>query len=445
MEFVFLSLFVAACAGLLMWGMLRPERVYEYPFLMGAIFSAFMIPQAITLVNDPRSIAIESINGTLFMGALCMFMAWAGYKRRPLHGILYGEILPLDDGKIALCGFAALIISQLAVFGMSQIPPEEIQAAATGPFTILAFFAGFAVISFPIFLNRALEKHTLKNILFALLAGAPIAGAMIFAGRRGQTVEMVVFVAIILYFKKGITPGRLLVLSFVFATAYLIPVMAAMRGELWSKLSEGNFAEIPFELSMNKILKGDILELRNAAAVIQSTTITGEYGYGTGYWDALVFRYVPGQLVGFDIKNGLQFNWTPDVNKTINYKISFGSTSTAIADTYQQLGYFGCLFFWIQGFFFKNLWVLAARRNSFIAQVAYVALVPAALVAVSHGSVWFLQGGAIVCMVLYAFYRFARLPPQRSRSRQRLRADPRNNSRIMVAEDNRFARRGKQP
>ena len=46
----YLYLFIATCAGLLLWGLFRIERVYQYPFFMGSIFISFITPQAFVLL-----------------------------------------------------------------------------------------------------------------------------------------------------------------------------------------------------------------------------------------------------------------------------------------------------------------------------------------------------------------------------------------------------------
>ena len=55
-------------------GMREPNRVYQYPFLIGAIFTAFLLPQAIALVDYPGGVPRSAVNQALFMGTLCMFM-----------------------------------------------------------------------------------------------------------------------------------------------------------------------------------------------------------------------------------------------------------------------------------------------------------------------------------------------------------------------------------
>jgi len=45
--------FGVVCAGLLGWGMREKGRIYEFPFLAGATFTGFVLPQLIGLRNDP--------------------------------------------------------------------------------------------------------------------------------------------------------------------------------------------------------------------------------------------------------------------------------------------------------------------------------------------------------------------------------------------------------
>ena len=42
-----LIIFAAVCAGLLAWGMREKGRIYEFPFLAGATFTGFVLPQLI--------------------------------------------------------------------------------------------------------------------------------------------------------------------------------------------------------------------------------------------------------------------------------------------------------------------------------------------------------------------------------------------------------------
>ncbi len=406
MERFSLYIFIGACLALLLWGLRRPERVYEYPFLMGAIFSAFLIPQAIALVDNPGVIEPWAVSQTLLMGALCLGMAWVGYQLPPMRAFRRRWPRPLSLQRLKLAAYATMGISLLAMFAITRLPQSEI--TSTGSFTILVFFAGLSAISFPILFALAIRQPTVLNWIVAAIAGYPIVASVFIGGRRSDTATLLVMIAVVLFFQKRILPTRLIAIGGVLAAAFMIPAMAAIREDIWPALVSGSFSAIPWKESMDKVLSGEILELRNAAAAVYASTVTGIHGWGTGYWDAIVFRYVPGQLVGFDVKSGLQFNWTSGLYHSIGYDRHTGTTPTAIGDTFIQFGYFGSLFFLLQGYLFRNLWYLATARGSFITQAAYVGLITPALLGVTHGSVWFFQGGLIIVLVLYTSYRFSR-------------------------------------
>ncbi len=405
-------LFLAACAGLLAWGMRSSGRIYEYPFLIGAMFTAFLVPQALALYDNPLGVTVSAIDSAFLMASLCMACAWAGYTVRPLRSVRMRPPRSLSTKRVRTAALATCGISLLATALLPYFPPEGEGGAATGTFTILIFFTGFSVISFPILLIVALERPSVRNLLLALVSSYPIVSAMLLAGRREETAALFIVVAIAIYFVKRVSIGRLPMLAAVFVGAILIPLMGTVRQQLWDDMFSGRFQDIPIEQTMNTLAEGNILELRNAAAQIEAAERTGNYGYGTGYWDALVFRYVPGQLVGFDLKSALQFKWGTDNRDWTGYVVSSGSTDTAMGDTFLQFGFAGCLFFFFQGILFRNLWE-SALRGSLPSMVAYISLMPAALVSVSHGSEWFLQGGLVASAIIYVTYRYARIAPRR--------------------------------
>ena len=45
MNWLLVIVLCLAVSLLLVWGMLRPERVYEFPFLTGVITVSFILPQ----------------------------------------------------------------------------------------------------------------------------------------------------------------------------------------------------------------------------------------------------------------------------------------------------------------------------------------------------------------------------------------------------------------
>jgi hypothetical protein len=401
-----LWLFIGACSAVLLWGILRPSRVYEYPFLMAAIFSAFLIPQAIALYDSPRGVSMVAIEQTFIVGVLCLTAGWLGYTLNATVKTRGADPPVYDNKRLRLFALTITGVSLFATFAMTRISPAEIKSG-TGPFTILAFFAGLAPMSFAYFLIMAVGRPTYKSIFMTLVSGYPIYSAALFAGRREETATSFMSVALAFFFVKRWVPPRPVAIGAVVAIAFLIPLLAQVRQGFWTAIAHGDFGALEWSGSLDRVLSGKILELRNAAGEIESISRTGAYGLGTGYWDAIVFRYVPGQLVGFDLKEWLQFRWNANIYEGSHFVRWRGTTETALGDTFVQFGYLGCLFFFAQGYLFKNIWHRAMHFNSIVAQIAYISLMTPAMEGVTHGSKWFLQAGLIVAVVLWLMVRYS--------------------------------------
>jgi hypothetical protein len=149
-------------------------------------------------------------------------------------------------------------------------------------------------------------------------------------------------------------------------------------------------------------VEGDaILELRNAAALIYSTQLRGTYGFGAAYWDEIVWRFIPAQVVGAEFKNSLMLDpHIPDPNKgpeivdlgLREYSMPIGSTVTGMGDSFQQFGYFGCAFFAIMAVLFRSLWTASLEPQAYFAKLLYMLSATSAMRAVTHQTVDFLPG-----------------------------------------------------
>src|SRR5713101_1789649 len=81
MTLLLIVIFAALCICLLYWGWQSPERIYQFPFLAGATFFAFVLPQVIGLRHDV-DLPAGALEKTLFMTLLCALMCYAGYRWR---------------------------------------------------------------------------------------------------------------------------------------------------------------------------------------------------------------------------------------------------------------------------------------------------------------------------------------------------------------------------
>ncbi|MEQ1749037.1 MAG: hypothetical protein ABL974_06415, partial [Prosthecobacter sp.] len=169
-----------------------------------------------------------------------------------------------------------------------------------------------------------------------------------------------------------------------------------------------------YENFVNYFNKVSTLELRNGAALIKATTLLGSYQWGTGYWNQLVFRFVPAQILGRDFKDALMSGST--VQKLYSsrlatqYEIPPGSTLTGMGDSFQEFGWFGFIFFIFLAFIFRSVWAAASQPNAIFPQLFYILICSSAMRTVTHQTVDFLPGMIYQLTFLSVGYLYAKAP-----------------------------------
>src|SRR5262249_44949618 len=140
--------FTMLCALLLLQGMTRRGAMYQYPFLAGAVFTGFALPQLIGLTQDPF-LPLGALNATLFMACLSAAMCWIGAAavREPAN-VAYWEY----DDKLLLAASAGLsLLGAYFYYAITQLPPELTQTSMWTGLPVAYFFLarmmgyGFAI------------------------------------------------------------------------------------------------------------------------------------------------------------------------------------------------------------------------------------------------------------------------------------------------------------
>ena len=387
---------VAINTALLVWGLRQKENIYQCPFFMGGIFAIFILPQAIALINNPGGLRQEDLQTIFAMASLCLAMIWFGYKMGNSREFRDKVANPenFSEKKMFQGGIAFVCVAYFFHFKILKLP-EEIRNESNwfGIITVYYFFRCLIYPGFTIIFLRTLASLNWFNLMATLLAGALPLNLIIFEGRREVTATFLLTIGLSLFFKKKWCPPRLLVSIALFSTMIAIPLIGIYRGVAknrdWAKLSEVNFKE-----EFLKYMKeGETLELRNAGYMIQYALETNSYALGAGYWDAMVFRFVPAQFLGKNFKDSLMIRPRDlirnELESRVSYKIPTGLTYTGIGDAFLQFGFLGSLFFFLLSFFFKKLWIKAASGNLY-RQIFYIQLISPAMLTATHDTVGFL-------------------------------------------------------
>lgn len=392
-----LNVLVLIIAILLLRTMWKPALILEYPYFIAGVFAVFIVPQAFSLVRFPGAVSDEAVSDTMLMSCLCLGSAVLGYRLSPSATLLRQAAGRVNSTRIFHVGLTFISCGFFFMYLLSRIQVNEAEMGGmTGTGTIYLFFAGLMFPGLAICLILLLERFTWPRMIATILGSInPILGVVI-AGRREPAFIVGMTFLLGLFFTRRTAPPRLLILSALVFAMLAIPATGIYRGlsaqgEL-KKVKHINLVQ-NFKDFFNK---ESILELRNAAAVIQVSQTKGHYEYGAGYWNQLVFRFVPAQFVGRDFKDSLMIGRTTeqliDRDTKFGHEFAIGTTLTGMGDSFRQFGWFGCLFFAALAVLFRTFWLAALQPNTLLAQLLYILICSSAMRAVTHQTVDFLPG-----------------------------------------------------
>ena len=392
---IYLILLAGGCLTLLVIATLRPRRFYEYPYFMAVTFTVFILPQAYAAyTNEWGGVFLDK---TLFVSFLCLAACWFGYLARPHPALLNKLNVTINTGRFLHGGIMLVVVGYYFTYKFGTLTEDELSTMLTGIGTIYLFFGGLVYPGFAICFYCALKDRNLVAwIATALAAWIPFQAA-IFYGRREPTVLFLLSLALSLYFLRGRQTPRLLILGAILVAMFAIPATEEYRKVATEDPIEA-FAQINFAEQFNEYFDQDApSEFKNATMLIAVTTANGDYEFGMGYWNRVVFRFVPAQFLGEAFKNSLMFggkqrDFGEFVEQATGFRLPVGTTPTGIGDSFNQFGFFGCLVFAGIAYLFKNLWMAANQPNGTVAQILYIQVSTTGMRALTHQTIDFLPG-----------------------------------------------------
>ena len=112
---------------------------------------------------------------------------------------------------------------------------------------------------------------------------------------------------------------------------------------------------------------------------------------GADSWNRFVFQWLPGQLVGRDLKSALMLD-VDFVNQALYNSGAvqrLGATNSAFGDAYMEFGFLGCIFFYLTAFLVGTWWE-KARRGDTRSRIYYASgVAPATLMLTAYPSYFF--------------------------------------------------------
>lgn len=411
MSELFLYLFFFLCGGLFLKTVLEPRLIFEYPYFLAGIFIIFLIPQMIILYNQPYLVPNRNLVPIFSMSFLCLGMGAVGYFAAP--ALKVGNLLnvPLNFNKLKIVGMVYMALGYMFLFLINRelAAAAEVETQLSGSVTIYFMFFNVIYIALPIFLYFSIRQPNFFNIALTVLSALPTLQLIIFAGRREPTALFILTIALSLFYQKGIKPPRFAIVGIIVFAMLIIPAIGDYREKAqedpWMALTTLDLKQS--FINYFKVEEDEVLELVVAAHVLDSYGFHGEYTFGASYWNEMVFRYVPGQLLGSEFKESLYIGERMVVYRN-GYERPPGLTITGLADSFQQFSYFGFIFFFFLGGLFRHLWRLSITDGNLLVQILYMLCFIQALLSVTHATVIFLPGIFFSFIALWAASWYAK-------------------------------------
>jgi hypothetical protein len=377
----------------------RPGGYLTFPFTLGALMLGWVIPQLWALGEDP-TLPQGAYVALVFMACCCLLAGIAGWflpsRSRTFR---MGRTTRPASVKGLTIAVACLTVFVALMTVAIELQPAEAREASqwSGPITIFAFFAQLRIVSLTLSLLMILRQRTPATIALTVVNLAitlPVAFVML---RRSEMVDVALAVVGALWFARRISIPRPAIAAGVAGIAVVVFSMAELRrtaeeiylrtGERPSLFSPGLLQSVDFVSATTGSI-GYSPDLRNAAYVIEYTDYADTFTLGAQTWNNFVHQWVPGQIVGYDVKENLMIGRRGDALLEFSHLYGFeyatGTTSTGFGSAYRDFGYFGSLYFLLIGVTLRA-WFRRAEAGDIWHQALFLSGTTLALVSITHG------------------------------------------------------------
>ncbi|WP_207482563.1 hypothetical protein [Arenibaculum pallidiluteum] len=402
--------FVAQALLLILGGLTRPHRIYEYPFLAGAMAVSFILPQLPAMI-DNRFLPAGAYEMTVCFTILCFAMIRLGWS--DTAPALRSFRWTLDEGRLLLGAAALSAAGAVFYFELSRRSGElAVMTGMTGVPVMQLFFSKLLPYGMGIALLCLMRRPSLPALAIVAFDALLYLDRIFVTGKRGETVELVLMVALATFFHRDRTLPRLLVVAGVVAGTLVMESVAEYRDITRTKGRPelADIAEIPVMENFAKGLEKGGLEMPNALILINAADRDMQLDFGAWHWNIFVFNYFPAQLLGQDLKQQLMLD-IPRPGPS-EYNPVYGTTETGMADAFRSFWWFGAVKFLLISHLLCRVWQ-AARQGWAVPQIIYMFSAAPAMNAISHHTQWVPSTWLHMALFMLPVLWFARCPAPR--------------------------------
>lgn len=378
---VWFYLITGLAVGGLAWGLQNTRRVIEAPFLYSLGMLLFLVPQLYVAAAYPEKTFDVAFNIYALMVVLCSVALFLGYSdfwksagsaRAPRYRYV------IDADRLFLLG---LSVSAGGLLGTVMLGDE---LEASGEWSSWAtYWYTLAKLTLPgvtvIMVAYAAQPKTVRLLAALFFSLGPLAAAFT-AGRRSATLMLpLAFLLPFVLQRPAFRIPRTAVVAAVLFAGIVVYAFPVWRGYF----HEGRYLEAMTLHPLDSIFV-NVLEGKVTLETIDSINLMGAYyelgNYDWGYsriYNSLIQNYVPGSLIGRDVKENLfigdghdhafRFDW---VEELYGVKVAYYTGKSSYSEVFGSFSFLGVIVFFGIGLVFRRLHNAALHRQDGRAIVA---------------------------------------------------------------------------
>lgn len=380
------------------------------PFLCAAIITAWFLPQAL-IVIDQDSVPAQGLTAMMSMAfgsLLCIGLGWRAARRRyrsayrtdrsahkrplmrSITKIRYSRLL-IATG--AFVGTASVI--QIAIFWQ---PTEALLAPQpSGLITILRMLAGLNPVALLLASVLFLVKRNAITGTLLAIALANFALAVLVSFKRNEILEMFLVLTFSLWAVRGFSIPR--VMLPLLASLGLLVLLGAgtirqlsgfeqdLAGGVEADLiSFDDLKSIDWVETLNEGLTSQAAEVKNGIYMLDYAILNEVPTFGMRFWNEFVHRWIPGQFIGSENKQQLQFDLA-GVDSALavwGFEWQLGTTSTGFTEVYLDFSFLGIFVFFLMAYHARKIFDQSLAGDLSAAAI-YPSLAILCMISITHG------------------------------------------------------------
>ncbi len=390
MAWLLLGMTIISCGYIVWRGVLNYDKMLQPPFLAACDLLFFMSPQFAGILLQ-KSWLEEKVAFFLTVQLLFFVAFVAGYNskkpfRRRIQQVIFNP-KKLFYGTVFLS-----LLSAWGNYKLRSLPEELLTAQWSGLPVRYLFFSNVGNLCIPLAFILFFQYGRSSGLLCAIPPYLNGVVKIILKGRRSPVILFGLLALLGLWFGRRWKMPRpfLLIAGILF---FILVFNAGSYRSIMSDNSVNNKVDaisevITFSGTLDKIFQSsENVDAMNAVMVTSAVQKSLDLNYGAKLWNTLVFRYLPGQLVGRDLKASLYIPYEREFDiafREFGYRFKIGSCLPGAADVFAAFHFLGFFVFYFSGRFLRWAWT-QANNGIAIAVIVYMILAPSCIRAFGGG------------------------------------------------------------